>query len=343
MKCLAITGGTGFIGGELIKELIDKSERIKCLVRSTSNTDGLQKDRIEMIKGNLVERESLSRLTKGCETVFHLAAFVSDWGEREDFININYKATKDLLDESLINGVKKFIYLSTSSVVWKSDFWNIHNLSEIDESYPYPDTYNDYYNESKAMAEKLVVEYNGRNEMRTLVIRPSGVWGAGDKVILPRIIRAADKRFLIPAGDGSGMVSPCHVHNLVSSLYLAAVSENPSGKIYFINDGININHIQFIKKLLSAAGMEWNPRFYLPFKIAYLLAYFIEKLHRTLRLQKPPVITRFAVSAIAGSRTYSIENARKDLDYRPIVDIEKGMKLLHSWVNGLGGYQKLIQ
>jgi len=343
MRYIAITGGSGFIGGKLVKELISKSDRIKCLVRNTSNTDGLINDKLELVTGDMENRESLTKLTEGCDTVFHLAAFVSDWGKRDDFININYKATRDLLDGSVRNGVKKFVYLSTSSVVWRSDFRNIHKLADIDETYPYPISYNDYYNESKAMAEKLVIEFNGRQGMNTVVIRPSGVWGAGDKVILPRILRAAVKGFLIPAGDGSGMVSPCHVQNLVRALYLASVSDKSSGKIYFINDGFNINHVSFIKKLLSAAGLEWNPGFHLPYKIAYSLAYFIEQFHKMFGINKPPIITRFAVSAIAGSRTYSITNAKDDLNYTPVLELDSGLEELIKWVNEIGGYQKLMQ
>lgn len=343
MRQVAITGGSGFIGGKLVKGLIDKSERIKCLVRSTSNTGGLNNDKIDLVTGDLKYRRSLSELTSDCDTVFHLAAFVSDWGKREEFIEVNYDATKNLLEESIRNGAKNFIYLSTSSVIWKSDFWNIHNLSDIDETYPYPSSYNDHYNESKAMAEKIVIESNGRKGIRTTVIRPSGVWGAGDSVILPRIVKAAVKGFLIPAGDGSGMVSPCHVDNLVRALYLAAIADNSSGNIYFINDGYKINHLIFIQKLLDSAGIKWKPGLYLPYKLLYLLACFIEQLHRIFGVEHPPVITRFAVSAIAGSRTYSIANAKRDLDYTPWIDLDTGMKEIEVWVNNIGGYKKLIQ
>lgn len=339
---VAITGASGFIGGNLVSFIKNRVESIKCLVRNTSITDRLTGDNIKLIKGDLLNTNSLSELTRECDTVFHLAAFVSDWGKRDDFIKVNYDSTRNLLLESARNGVKKFVYLSTSSVVWRSDFNSVHNLINIDESYPYPSYYNDYYNETKAMAEKLVIESNGRDGLKTVVLRPSGVWGAGDRVILPRLIKAAIKGFLIPAGNGSSMVTPCHIDNLVEAVQLAAISENSQGNIYFINDGFKINHLNFIQKLLDASGVKWEPAFIIPFKIAYSLAYILELLYKLFNIQNPPVISRFAVSAIAGTRTYSIENARKDLNYSPSVDLENGLKGLKKWVDNLGGYEKLL-
>ncbi len=339
---ISITGATGFIGGKLLKRLAAENHKIKCLVRKTSSLDNLKNLKVEKIYGDLGDFKSFQDLVKGSDTFFHLAAFVSDFGKKEDFIRYNFEATKALLDKCISEGIKKFVYLSTSSVVWRSDFWDVHKILDIDESYPYPDAYNDYYNESKSMAEKLVLSYNDKNGLKTTVIRPSGVWGAGDTVILPRILKAAFKGILIPAGDGKGLVSPCHIDNLVDGTILAANSDKSSGNIYFINDGRSINHIQFIQILLKSSGIEWSPKMFIPYKLGYAIASLLELSHRIAGIKKPPVVTRFAVAAIAGSRTYSIENAKKDLGYDPKIGLEEGMSDLSKWVDILGGYEKLM-
>lgn len=339
---ISITGASGFIGGRLTKILSEKNHNINCLVRTSSNTKELTKLNVNLIEGDLGDSASFQKLLKGTDTVYHLAAFVSDWGKKEDFIKYNYKATEDLLNESINNGVKKFVYLSTSSVLWRSDFWDVHKLVDIDESYPYPDSYNDFYNESKSQAEKLVLSYNGKSGLQTTVIRPSGVWGAGDTVILPRIIRAAEKRFLIPTGDGSGLVSPCHIDNLVDGIMLSGDSQKSAGSVYFINDGQRTNHIEFIKKLLDACGISWSPGILIPYKVGYTIAASIELVHKLLGLKKPPVISRFAVAAIAGSRTYSIEKAKRELNFVPKVTFADGMQELKDWIVEIGGYSKLL-
>ena len=87
-----------------------------------------------------------------------------------------------------------------------------------------------------------------------MVIRPSNVWGAGDLVILPRVAMAARKGILHPMGSGERAVTPCHVSNLARALILAAGSGEAPGNIYFINDGVKIGYLDFLKKQLKAGG-----------------------------------------------------------------------------------------
>ncbi|MEQ9618856.1 MAG: NAD-dependent epimerase/dehydratase family protein [Deltaproteobacteria bacterium] len=338
-----VTGGTGFIGGRLVEELVEKGYKVRCLVRDTSDVKILKELGVELVHGDLGDTESLKRLPKGGNVVFHLAALVSDWGEREDFYRYNVDATRTLLEASLNSGVKRFVHMSSSTVVWKSDFWNVHNLTDIDETFPYRDKYNDNYNASKADAEKLVLSFNSNKSLETVVIRPSNVWGAGDTVILPRVAMAAKKGILFPMGSGERTVTPCHVDNLAHALLLAAEKGNVSGNIYFINDGVKIGYMEFLRKQLKAAGIDWKPGFSIPYKLAYSGAAFMEVVYRLIKSEKPPVLTRFAVAALAGSRSYSIEKARRDLGYEPTVDLDDGMRKMHDWVNLLGGTDALLK
>ncbi|MGH7849851.1 MAG: NAD-dependent epimerase/dehydratase family protein, partial [Thermodesulfobacteriota bacterium] len=297
----------------------------------------------ELCHGDLGDSESLRRLPEGGDVVFHLAALVSDGGERREFRRYNVDATKTLLEASVKAGVRRFVHMSSSTVVWKSDFWSVHNLNDIDETYPYRGRYNDYYNESKADAEKLVLRFYKENSLETAVIRPANVWGAGDLVILPRIAAAARKGILHPMGSGERAVTPCHVSNLARALILAAGSGKAPGNIYFINDGVKIGYMDFLKKQLKAAGIEWTPGFSVPYKLAYAVAALLELVYRAGKSKKPPVLTRFAVAALAGSRSYSIEKARRELGYVPSVDLDEGMREMADWVKLLGGTDALLK
>ncbi len=338
-----VTGGTGFIGGRLVEELVAKGHRVKCLVRDTSSVKMLKELGAELCHGDLGDSESLRRLPEGGDVVFHLAALVSDWGERREFRRFNVDATRTLLEASVKSGVKRFVHMSSSTVVWKSDFWSVHNLIDVDETLPCREQYNDYYNESKADAERLVLGFNKGNGLETVVIRPSNVWGAGDTVILPRIAAAARKGILHPMGSGGRTVTPCHVSNLARALLLAAVSGKAPGNIYFINDGVKIGYIDFLRKQLKAAGIDWTPGFSVPYKLAYSAAALMELIYRAGKSKKPPVLTRFAVAALAGSRSYSIEKARRELGYEPSVDLDEGMREMADWVKLLGGTDALLK
>ena len=136
-----VTGGTGFIGGRLVEELVGNGYEVRCLVRDTSDVKALKELGADLVHGDLGNTDSLRKLPHGSDVVFHLAAHVSDWGERNEFYRYNVDATRTLLEASHKAGVKRFVHMSSSTVVWKSDFWSVHNLNDIDETFPYRDKY----------------------------------------------------------------------------------------------------------------------------------------------------------------------------------------------------------
>lgn len=337
-----LTGGTGFIGGKLAAGLVARGYHVKCLVRRTSKVEELRRLGVELCYGDLSDFSSIKNAVRGGDIVYHLAAHVSDWGSKEEFYRVNVEGTGNMLRASDEMGVKRLVYLSTSTVLWKSSFWHINNLTDIDESYPYPSSYNDLYNETKAEAERLVAKYHSDAGLETVILRVSVVWGPGDTVILPRLARAAKRGILFLIGRGDRWVSPCYVENLVQALSLAGESERAAGNIYFINDGIRIKHEQFIACLLKTVGIDWSPGISVPYSLAYGLASLLELGARMAKSEKPPILTKFAVAALAGSRTYSIEKARRDLGYSPDVGFEQGLRCLGDWVESIGGIDKLL-
>jgi len=337
-----LTGGTGFIGKNLVSSLIARSYKVRCLVRSTSRVEGLSSLGVELRCGDLSDLRTLKEITKGGEVVYHLAAVVSDWGSKEEFYRVNVEGTENLLKASVENGVKRFVFLSASSVLWSYNLWKINDLDNVDESYPYPVSYKDLYNETKAEAEKMVSEYFNKTGLETVILRSSAVWGPGDTVILPRVVRAAKKGILTFVGKGDKWVSPCYVENLAEALILAGERENIAGNIYFINDGIKLDYRYFISLLLKTVGVDWSPGVSVPYSLAYGLASMIELGYKIVRFKKPPTLTRFAVASLAGSRTYSIEKARSQLGYHPNVTLEEGLRHLEEWVNSIGGTEGLL-
>jgi len=340
---VGITGATGFIGGRLLRRMLTDGYEVKCLVRNAAKGKVLEKLGAEIYKGDLSDPDTLKDFPIGCEYIFHIAAFVSDWGKKYEFYKNNVQATKILLEASRKHDVKRFIFMSSSTVVWNSSFWKIHNLENINETYPCPEKHSDHYNNSKYLAERAVLDFSKNNVLESVVIRPSNVWGAGDTVILPRIAKAAKKKFLIPMGSGNNETTPCHVDNLVESMILASTSDNVSGKVYFINDGTKINYYKFLQDQLHAADISWTPKFKIPYKLGYSLAFVLEILFKIIRSQKPPVLTRFAVAALSGNRSYSITRAKNDLKYSPVITYTEGLKRLREWVINIGGKEKLLE
>ncbi len=342
MKAI-VTGGTGFIGSKLVKALVANGYDVRCLVRKTSNVSLLEELGVELFHGDLSDVDALRDLPAGGDVVFHLAALVTDWGDKENFYKYNVDATRILLESSKAHGIKRFIYMSSSTVVWKSQFWRPHNLVDIDETYPYADTKVDHYNATKIEAEKLVLQYFKEKELETTVVRPSNVWGAGDTVILPRVVMAAKKGILYPMGSGDRFVTPCHVDNLVKALLILVGNKNAPGNIYFINDGAKIPYMDFLANQLKASGVEWRPGFSIPYKFAFSVAAVLETIFKLTKSKKPPVLTKMAVAALSGSRSYKIQKAKDEIGYEPSVDMDSGMEELKLWVDDLGGTDELLK
>lgn len=330
---VGVTGATGFIGGRLLRRLLSEGHEVKCLVRNQDKAKVVEKVGAEAYVGDLSDPASLEDFPQNCKYIYHVAALVSEWGKKYDFYKNNVQSTRTLLESSEKHGVKRFIFVSSSTVVWTVSFWKMHDLRNIEETYPYPEQYTDLYNESKSMAEKLVLRFHKERDLETVVIRPSNVWGAGDKVILPRIIEAAKKGFLIQMGSGKNVITPCHVDNLVESLILVTEKDNVVGKIYFINDGNKVKYYNFLKYQLSASGINWEPNYLIPYKLGYVIALSMEMFYKFIKSPSPPVLTRFAVAALSGTRTYSIARAEKDFGYKSVIDYTEGMEKLGKWVD----------
>ncbi len=340
MKAL-VTGATGFVGSALVKRLVKDGFQVRCLVRNADKAEKISLPGTEPVRGDLSDIASLRGICDGCDRVFHAGAKVSDWGKRSEFIKTNVEATRFLLEESQEASVKRFVFISSSTVVWRANPFRPHTLDDIDESHPYPEKHTDFYNESKAEAERIVLEFNDTG-METVAIRPSNVWGAGDTVILPKIARAAREGKIFSIGGGPKTVMPCHVENLIHAVMLAADSKNAPGRVYFINDEKKIRYLDFISDELAAAGIDWSPgRFSLPYFPVYAAAWLLEKFFPETDESHPPV-TRFMVGALSGTRTYKTDRARGEIGYEPVVDYKTGMRGLADWVRENGGEKRLL-
>ena len=101
--------------------------------------------------------------------------------------------------------------------------------------------------------------------------------------------------------------------------------------------------MDFLIKQLNASGIDWTPGFSIPYKFAYSVAAILEVIFKLIKSKKPPVLTKMAVAALSGSRSYSIEKARNDLGYEPSINMDDGIEELRQWVEQLGGTDELLK
>jgi nucleoside-diphosphate-sugar epimerase len=312
-----VTGGSGFIGGELVRRLVAGGCRVRALARSEASAVAVADLGAEPARGDLDDLEAMTAAARGCETAFHLAANVAQWGTREEFRRANVDGTRNALDASAAGGVARFVHCGTEAAILAGE-----PLVHVDESAPLRPDSPALYSATKAEAERLVRDA-AREGFATVVLRPRFVWGAGDTTLLPEIIAATKAGRFAWVGGGTHLTSITHVKNVVEGLLLAAERGRP-GEAYFVTDGEPVVFREFISEMLRARGVE-PPERSVPTAVASALARGGELAWRLLPLPGEPPLTRFALWAASQECTIDDSKARRELGYAPIVSREQGL------------------
>ncbi|MGH8540890.1 MAG: NAD-dependent epimerase/dehydratase family protein [Stenotrophobium sp.] len=318
-----ITGGSGFVGRNLIRELVKRGETVFALARSETALKSVAALGATPVAADLltVTPDQL----RGCDTVIHAAAVVDEWGPRKWFEEINVDGTRHLLSAAREAGVKCFVHVGTEAAYAVGP-----PLVNLDETHPLPDKPLPRYPATKAAAEKLVRAANSP-QMRTVVIRPRLIWGADDTSVLPKLIEAVKKNQFAWINGGHYLTSTCHVYNVVEGALLAA-EKGRGGEAYFLTDGAPVEFRDFMTRLFATRSVVAGERS-LPRALVRTLASTCEFLWEYLPLPGNPPLTRLAVVLGCQEVTVNDAKARRELGYLGKMSIAAGLAALTSTVS----------
>jgi nucleoside-diphosphate-sugar epimerase len=317
-----VTGGSGFIGGALIRRLVADGWGVSALARSEASAERVRGAGAEAVIGDLDDVAAMTAGARGCEYAFHAAAALGEWGRREDFVRGNVDGTRNALRACADAGVRRFVHVGTEAALLVGQ-----PLVDADETVPLRPDSKAHYSATKAIAEREVLDAN-RAGFETVVLRPRLVWGTGDTTILPALEEAVERGRFAWIGGGRHRTSTTHVDNVVEGLVLAATRGKP-GNAYFVTDGEPVVFREFVTELLATAGAE-PPGRSVPVALASALAAAAEGVWGTLRLRSAPPLTRLAVWLSARECTIDISKARRELGYEPVKTIDQGMAELRA-------------
>src|SRR6516164_6612337 len=171
-----VTGGTGFIGGAVVRRLLEAGHEVKALVRHGADTRQFDGLRVEQVKGDLRDYESLRRGIAGCGWVFHVAALYSFWGHSwKDFYETNVEGTRHVLEVARNEGAERIVYTSSIATL------GIHkDGSPANEDTPgsLADRIGPYQR-SKFLAEEVARDF-ARQGLPLVIVNPSSPVGIGD-------------------------------------------------------------------------------------------------------------------------------------------------------------------
>lgn len=281
MKTL-VTGTTGFIGSAIIRELINDGREVKALVRKDSDLRNIQDLDVETVIGDLRDKDSLAAALKGCDRLYHTAAYYSFWSRDKNLIfDINVQGTRNILESALELGIPKIVYTSTVGCIGLSQ-----NGSPSGEDTPLdPATLCNDYKLSKYQAEKVALEFAGKG-LPVVIVNPSAPVGPRDikptptgKLVLDFLNRN------LPAYLNTGL-NLIDVRDCARG-HILAEEKGTVGQRYILGNK-NMSLQEILLTLEKITGIK-APTVKMPYWVAFTAGWVCEKLSDYVT-GKPPAV-----------------------------------------------------
>jgi nucleoside-diphosphate-sugar epimerase len=328
MKQALVTGGGGFLGSNIVRMLLDKGISVRSLQRSDS--PDLKKLGVEIIRGDISDRNTVINAPEGCDVIFHVAAKAGVWGDYDDYYQCNVTGTKNIIDACKAHNIQKLIYTSSPSIVFAGE-----DEENINESTPYAEHFLTAYQKTKALAEQMVLEANNET-LATVALRPHLIWGLGDPHLAPRIIERAKAGRLRLVGKQNNLVDSTYIDNAALAHILAAealgTNANCAGKAYFISNDEPIPMKELINRILTVANLPPVTKT-IPTQVAYTIGMMMEFVYKLFKLKDEPIMTRFVAKQLSCAHWYDLTAAKNDLGYQAKITIDEGMEILKASLN----------
>ena len=281
MKAL-VTGGSGYIGSAVVRQLLEDNQEVKVLVRETDDLRNLTGLEVEYAYGDVRDYHSLCRALDGCDRVFHLAAIYAIWLPDPSIMDsVNVLGSKNVFEASLRSGIEKVVYTSSVAAL------GAHGREQpADEraTFNLASTRDAYYL-SKFRAEQVALDYFRRG-LPVVIVNPTNPCGPRDIAPTPtgQLIINVVRRKLLGYVDGGINVSDI---TDTAIAHLRAMEKGRPGEKYVLGNA-NLSVKEYFTLIAEIAGVK-PPAFRIPRSAAVLFGYLYQAGARITR--KPPITT----------------------------------------------------
>jgi len=316
----AVTGANGFVGSHLVDFLLEKNIEVRCIVRKSSNLQWLEGKDVKIFDCGLFDKEGLREAFKDVNYIFHIAGVVKAKDEAGYFKG-NVESTKILLEvaEEMKDQLKKFIVVSSQTVSGPAQKGKPVN----EEMKPNPLT---TYARSKLKQEEAALSY--KDVFPITICRAPAIFGERDTEIFI-YFQVFNRGLTTLIGFDKKELSLLHVADLAEGLYLAAISKESSGEIYFISSEKYYNWDEVGKvtsKVLGKKAFRIRIPHFIVFTIAAFAQFFamFSSKPATLNIEK-------ARDLVQSYWICDTSKAMIELGYRQKVSLEEGIKRTCEW------------
>ena len=311
-----VTGGSGFLGQRLIRRLVAEGHEVTGLARSEEAAGRVTSAGARAVQGSLNDILQWSPALDGQDILVHAASPIDVWGRWSVFRRDVVDATLQLYEVAAERRVKRFIHISSESVLQDRA-----PLLDIDETAPYPAEPNSLYGKAKKLAEEGLVAH--ARDTTLIILRPAFIWGPGDSQLSQLLARIRDGRF-VWVDQGRAIMDMSHVDNVVEAVRLA-MNHGMHKRIYYVTDDDPMPVREFLGSLIEALGYDVPTRS-VPLALVKPLAPLVEGAWRLLERRDAPPLSRFQLDFVALPRRYRLDRIKHDLGYRPVIGFAQGLR-----------------
>ncbi|MFH1542420.1 MAG: NAD-dependent epimerase/dehydratase family protein [bacterium] len=344
-KKVFVTGATGFIGSHLVDQLVAAGYQVTVLVRKNSDLTFLPLEKIICCEGELRDPQSLEQAMKGHEAVFHLAAKVTDWGDKKDFYTVNVQGTINVIEAARRNQIKNIMFVGTAGVLGEENC-----PLPKPENAPYKPRLNyflsnifpsamNYYRESKMEAEKEAIKLAQEYQLNLTVIRPVWVYGlrefqAGPFEYCQSLLHGL--RF-VPMGKNN-RYQVIFVKDLAKAI-LATFQQNLSGLNIFNVGNVEILTARQFFGLFARLSLKKEP-YYLPEWLFFPAGVVLELLAKLFRAKKPFILTRARVKMFYCHNVFDVSRIKQVVGFVASTPLAEGVNETIKWWQAHGYFDR---
>lgn len=321
-----VTGVPGWLGTRFVEMLVKKHREVRCLVLEGSDTGYLKKLGVEIVIGDVTDLSTLKNTTDGINTVFHIAGIIhpSFFGVKS-FYKINTVGTRNLLNCAVRSGVKRFVYISSNSPAGCNKSRDV-----LMTEYMMPKPYMNY-GRSKLLAEQIINTANAQGKIETVILRPCWFYGPMQPDRQTKLMKSIRDGKAPLFGDGLNLRSMTYIDNLCEALMLAEEKENAKGETYWIADEKPYTTLEIYRAIADLLGVELKtiniPGF------ASDIAMLVDKIAQKFGVYQKEI---HVAGEMNKNIACSIEKAKKDLGFKPKIDLKEGMRRSIEWAEKNG-------
>jgi 2-alkyl-3-oxoalkanoate reductase len=310
---ISITGGTGFLGQEVSRQLLALGHEVTIISRGHVNSNA-KTIGCNTIICDINDTANLATHFEGSDCVIHCAGLSAPWGKRSEFQKQNVMGTQSVVDAARQAKVRRLIHTSSSSV-----YFSYCDRYDVREDSLLPKPVNAYA-ESKQQAEVVAARFDGE----LFVLRPRGIFGPGDLHLLPRLLRVMKTKPLPLLCGGEARVDLTDVQVVADAIVTMTMASAEQAGTYNISQGSPIMIKDLVERIAAGLSIrhQWRA---LPTGLAFFYAHLLEAIAKLDPKSREPLVTCYGLGLFAYSHTLDISKAARVLKWQPKISLDESL------------------